>query len=168
LFAAHGQLQAQGRWLEGALAAMLSSNRSAGAIFHAHGASACTDVTGFGLLGHLVEMLKPSGLSARLNLGCIPALDGALRCLANGISSSLQAQNQRIGAVVKNAEAWRNHRVYPLLFDPQTSGGLLASVPQTRAVECVQALREAGYPAACIIGEAYRNEAATNAIELTG
>ncbi|WP_414728309.1 selenide, water dikinase SelD [Zhongshania aliphaticivorans] len=167
LFAAHGQLQAQGKWLEGALAAMLSSNRSAGKIFHDHGATACTDVTGFGLLGHLVEMLKPSGLSAQLKLGSIPALDGALACLANGISSSLQAQNQRIGAAVKNAEAWRNHPVYPLLFDPQTSGGLLASVPQARAAACVQALREAGYPAACIIGGVYRDEETTSAIELT-
>jgi selenide,water dikinase len=166
LFAAHGQLQAQGKWLEAAIAAMLLSNRHAGEIFHAQGATACTDITGFGLIGHLAEMLKPSGLSARLRLNNIPALEGALACLAMGIHSSLQEQNQRLNVVIKRPGDWQHHPAYPLLFDPQTSGGLLASVPADRAENCLQALQEAGYSSARIIGEIYCDAAIASTIEL--
>ena len=167
LFAAHGQLQAEGKWLETAIAAMLSSNRRAGEIFKAHASTACTDITGFGLIGHLIEMLKPSGLSARIKLNNIPALDGALRCLANGISSSLQAQNQRLSIAIKGADSWINHPCYPLLFDPQTSGGLLASVPPNRANACLLALHKAGYPSASIIGDVYADADIASTIELS-
>ena len=166
LFAAHSQLQAEGKWLEAAVAAMLSSNRRASELFQGHGATACTDITGFGLIGHLVEMLKPSGLSARIILSKIPALDGALACFAKGISSSLQNQNQRLGAAIKNTGNWQSHPLYPLLFDPQTSGGLLASVPPEHATACLQALRNANYPSATVIGSIYCDEADASLIEL--
>lgn len=153
LFAAHNLLQAQGRWIEQALAGMLLSNRRAGEIFSRHQASACTDVTGFGLLGHLVEMLKPCGLNATLEIHTIPALDGALECLEQGIASSLQPQNVRLRRAIQNQDAWRNTARYQLLFDPQTSGGLLASIPQENSAQCLSELKAAGYPQAVIIGK---------------
>jgi selenide,water dikinase len=153
LFAAHGQLEAKGEWLRPALDGMLLSNRRAGEIFADHRASACTDVTGFGLIGHLVEMLKPRGLSAQIQLGSIPALDGALACLAAGISSSLQNQNLRVQTAIKENKKWLNNSRYQLLFDPQTSGGLLASVSKDQADACLQQLHIAGYKDACIIAE---------------
>ena len=118
----------------------------------AHGATACTDLTGFGLLGHLVEMTRPSGVDAELELAALPVLDGAAETAAAGILSSLQPANLRLRRALRNqAEALRHPR-YPLLFDPQTAGGLLASVPAESAEACLAALRSAGYPMAARIG----------------
>ncbi len=72
---------------------MLQSAAAASAILGDHAASACTDVTGFGLLGHLLEMLTASGADARLDPTAIPALDGALDIIAAGVASSLHASN---------------------------------------------------------------------------
>ncbi|MDW8469814.1 MAG: selenide, water dikinase SelD [Burkholderiales bacterium] len=77
LLAAHARLAARGRWLEAALAAMCQSSRHAARSLVAHGARACTDVTGYGLLGHLLEMVEPSGVAAELRLGALPLLEGA-------------------------------------------------------------------------------------------
>ena len=166
LLAAHAQLQAQGPWIEAALNGMLLSNRTAGEVFHAHDSSACTDVTGFGLLGHLVEMLKPSGLTAHLSMSAIPALNGALSCLENGITSSLQPQNIRLRRAIKNPELWISSPRYQLLFDPQTSGGLLATVPNRKAQECLVELQAKGYPDATIIGEIKEHKVIAELIEL--
>ncbi|RLA37665.1 MAG: selenide, water dikinase SelD, partial [Gammaproteobacteria bacterium] len=152
LFAAHAQLAAKGEWISQAIVGMQLSNRQAGEIFYRHKASACTDITGFGLLGHLLEMLKPAGLGASINLGQLPCLDGALECFAQGISSSLQPQNGRARRAIHNDEQWHGHPVYPLLFDPQTSGGLLASVAEGEVESCLQSLHKAGYKDACVVG----------------
>lgn len=152
LFAAHAQLQAKGVWIAEAIEAMLQSNRAAGAIFYKYNASACTDITGFGLLGHLIEMLKPSGLGATLSLNQLPTLDGALECFKQGISSSLQVQNIRVRRSIADIERWSKDPICPLLFDPQTSGGLLASVPMDDVDSCLQDLRNAGYHRAQVVG----------------
>jgi len=166
LFAAHGQLKAQGVWIADALNGMLLSNRTAGDIFHRFQATACTDVTGFGLLGHLVEMLKPSGLAAQLNMSVIPALEGALECLEKGIASSLQPQNIRLRRAIKNPAEWVASSLYQLLFDPQTSGGLLASIPRAQASQCLSELHTQGYPDAVIIGHVRDNKDTAEIIEL--
>lgn len=152
LFAAHAQHAARGRWIDAALASMIVSNQAGARILRAHGVTACTDLTGFGLLGHLVEMTRPSGVDVQLGLGALPLLDGAVECVALGILSSLQPANVRLRRAVRNAEAHVADPRYPLIFDPQTAGGLLASVPADRAEACVRALREAGYPATAVIG----------------
>ncbi len=157
LFAAHAQLAAKGEWISQAIAAMQLSNRQAGEIFYRHNASACTDITGFGLLGHLLEMLKPAGHGASISLNQLPVLDGALDCFAQGISSSLQPQNSHSAGAINNAEQWRNHPLYPLLFDPQTSGGLLASVAESEVESCLQLLHKAGYKNACVVGHVLAN-----------
>jgi selenide,water dikinase len=152
LFAAHAQLKARGRWIDAALQSMAQSNRLGAECMRAHSATACTDLTGFGLLGHLVEMTKPSGVDAELSLSALPLLDGALDTVAAGIVSSLQPANVRLRRALRNQEAWVNHPRYPLIFDPQTAGGLLASVPADKAEACVAALRELGYGRTCVIG----------------
>ncbi len=157
LFAAHAQLAAKGEWISQAIAGMQLSNRQAGEIFYRHKASACTDITGFGLLGHLLEMLKPAELGASINLGQLPCLDGALECFSQGISSSLQPQNSRVRRAIHSDEQWHSHPVYPLLFDPQTSGGLLASVAVSNVERCLQELHGAGYKDACAIGQVLAN-----------
>lgn len=152
LLVGHAQGHARGRWVDAALAQMVQSSQAAAACLRAHGARACTDVTGFGLLGHLVEMTRASGVDAELELAALPVLDGAETLLAQGISSSLQADNLRLRRALRDPGAWVSHPRYPLLFDPQTAGGLLAGVPAAAAGACVAELRTSGYPAACVIG----------------
>lgn len=152
LFAAHARGAARGRWVQEALNSMVVSNQRGAEILREHGASACTDLTGFGLLGHLVEMTRPSGVDARLDLSQLPLLDGAQECVAQGIVSSLQPSNVRLRRALRNQDAFSQHPRYPLLFDPQTAGGLLASVPAGGAVACLAVLRAAGYTQAAIIG----------------
>jgi selenide,water dikinase len=152
LFAAREQLRTKGRWIEAALNSMMLSNRRGAQILTQHRATACTDLTGFGLLGHLVEMTRPSGVDAELQLSALPLLDGALECVQAGILSSLQPANVRLRRALRDQAEFVQHPRYPLLFDPQTAGGLLASVPADQAESCVAALREAGYPHTAIIG----------------
>lgn len=153
LFAADMRLAAKGRWIENAISSMLESNLAAATCLHEHGATACTDVTGFGLLGHLVEMTKASGVGVRLRLDNIPLLDGALDTVSRGIFSTLQPQNLRLRRAISNLEEAASDPRYPLIFDPQTSGGLLASLPVRKADHCIEKLRELGYHSSAIVGE---------------
>ncbi|HBT33102.1 MAG TPA: selenide, water dikinase SelD [Pusillimonas sp.] len=147
LFAAHAQLKAKGRWIDNALDYMQISNRLAVPCLIEHGTTACTDITGFGLLGHLVEMTTPSGVHAELNLNALPVLEGAAETAAMGILSSLQPANVRLRRALQNQETTTAHLNYPLIFDPQTAGGLLASVPAPQADAAIAALKTLGYPA---------------------
>ncbi|MCB1942983.1 MAG: selenide, water dikinase SelD [Candidatus Accumulibacter sp.] len=152
LFAAHARLRASGRWIDEALASMQQSNRLAAQCLREHGATACTDLSGFGLLGHLIEMTRASGVDAEIDLAALPILDGAVETSAAGILSSLQAANLHLRRALRNDEQGRAHASYPLLFDPQTAGGLLASVPAERASACLVALRSLAYARATCIG----------------
>jgi selenide,water dikinase len=167
LFAAHARLAAKGRWIDAALQSMVLSNRKGAQCLREFGATACTDLTGFGLLGHLVEMTKPSGVDAEINLGALPLLDGALETVAAGIVSSLQPANVRLRRALRNQEAFAQHPRYPLIFDPQTAGGLLASVPAHRGNACVTALKALGYPHTAIIGRIMTQGEALEPIVLT-
>ncbi len=147
ILAADGRGLAPAHAVEDAIATMLQSAAASAACFLAHGATACTDVTGFGLLGHLVEMLRASDKDAALDPETIPALDGACDLLVRGVTSSLHADNLAALAVLDNNEA---HQTAALLVDPQTAGGLLAGIPAERAVACLGELRRLGYRAAVI------------------
>ena len=167
LFAAHAQLAAKGRWIDAALSSMQVSNQQAAQCLRAHGATACTDLTGFGLLGHLVEMTKPSGVNAEIQLSAVPLLDGAQELVAAGIVSSLQSANVRLRRAIFSQAEFVNHPRYPLLFDPQTAGGLLASVPADQARACVVALHALGYIHTAIIGRVLPQGEAIEPIVLT-
>jgi selenide,water dikinase len=127
---------------------MLKSAAPAADCLLAHHATACTDVTGFGLLGHLLEMLRASRADAVLDPTAIPALDGALPLLRRGITSSLHADN--IAALAALGTTGQTHEMASLLIDPQTAGGLLAGVPAECAAACLDQLRALGYRAAPI------------------
>ena len=157
LFAAHMRLQAKGRWIEAAIQSMLQSSREASACLQRHGATACTDVTGFGLLGHLAEMTRASGVDASLDLTRVPLLEGAKHTAGAGFLSSLQPQNVRLRRAVVNHDHVCSAPTYPLIFDPQTAGGLLASVPESAAGACLESLRDAGYPHAAVVGAVDRS-----------
>ena len=152
LLAADMRGKAKARWVMSALAHMVQSNRAAAAVLHRHGARAATDVTGFGLLGHLVEMVRASDVDVTLAVERVPLLAGARETVAGGIFSSLQPQNVRLRRAIRNLDTAGRHPLYPLLFDPQTAGGLLAGVPLGTAERCVAELRAAGYADAAAIG----------------
>jgi selenide,water dikinase len=153
--------------VEAALGAMRQSNREAAAILIARGAHAMTDVTGFGLIGHLGEMLAASGADAKLDLSRLPLYDGALALARAGIASTLLPENLALGRLVHGDT---DAATRALLFDPQTSGGLLAGVPSARAEACVAALHAAGYAPAAIIGRVGQGGLAASqvGIELSG
>lgn len=121
---------AEPAWIEAAVEAMTTLNAEAAAAARAAGAHALTDVTGFGLLGHLHELCEASGLAAELDAAAVPALPGALDLAASGRAEAGGSRRN-----VEDAErftAW-SEEVPPerraLLSDAMTSGGLLAAVP---------------------------------------
>jgi len=124
---------------------MRASNAAASRVLREFGAVACTDVTGFGLVGHLFEMLRASGVGAVLWPERVPALPGAVELAAHGVESTLAPENRRL---VPDAHAASRTA---LLFDPQTSGGLLAGITSERAEACIAALHQQGI-AASIVG----------------
>jgi selenide,water dikinase len=135
-----------GEALAGALAMMTRSSGPAAAIL-APEARAMTDVTGFGLAGHLLEMLEASGCGAELQLQAVPLLPGAAVLAAAGHASSLAPANRAVTARMVFTESPEA----ALLVDPQTAGGLLAAVPADRAGAVLDRLLTAG-EAAAIIG----------------
>ena len=139
IFAAHMQSLADGRHVRAATDCMLQGSDAAARLALEHDSSACTDVTGFGLLGHLGEMLQP-GQQVRLSVNEIPALPGAARYLDRGIRSSAHAENAA-AALVLLADAEQA----PLLLDPQTSGGLLIAVDLNIHPDFELWLREKGF-----------------------
>src|SRR5205085_1500778 len=140
ILAAEMRGRATARMFEAAVAAMLQPAAVASACLAAHGATACTDVTGFGLIGHLLEMLTASEMDARLDPETIPALEGALALLATGIASSLHAGNSAALAALASDDATSDPALMALLIDPQTAGGLLAGLPVDRAAACAEEL----------------------------
>jgi selenide,water dikinase len=129
--------------------AQMSRPQGSAATILAPEAHAMTDVTGFGLAGHLLEMLTASATAATIRLPDIPLMPGALDLAKAGHGSSLQPAN--LAAVSWQMTAPPDTRAL-LLTDPQTAGGLLAAVPATSAADLLDQLRSAGHDAA-IIGE---------------
>jgi len=151
LFAAQMQGKTKGRWIDDAIETMLSSNQKAAQILSSVGCSAMTDVTGFGFLGHLNEMLAGASIGASISLDSLPCLDGALPMIEQKIKSSLYEQNEnlslgRIQGKVSTPLAKLGH-------DPQTSGGLLAFVSPEKESEALKKLKSSGYKNACTVGE---------------
>ena len=168
LFAADMRHKAKGRWIEAALTSMRQSNRAAADCLRQHGATAMTDVTGFGLLGHLVEMVRASAVDAVLNMERLPLLPGALEVVQQGIFSSLQPQNIRLRRAIREGEQAARHPYYALLFDPQTAGGLLASIPAEQAQACLRELQALGYRDAALVGTVQAQSGALEPISLRG
>ncbi len=152
LFAAEMRLRARARWIDDCLDQMTTPAAPAAACLIGHGATGCTDVTGFGLAGHLLEMAQASYVDVRLDLAAVPILDGALELAGQGLTSSLQADNRHAATRMSASASCAAAPQFELLFDPQTAGGLLAGVVAEDAHACVAKLHRAGHPQAAIIG----------------
>jgi len=156
LFAAAMEGAARPEWIDAALDVLQESQAPLVELLANHGCRTCTDVTGFGLLGHLGEMLSgaAAGVRVRLAATAIPALAGARELLGRGYASSLAPANasalRLLGRAVDVVEAEAMDRA--LLIDPQTCGPLLAAVPAEAATQALKALQAAGFPQAAVIG----------------
>ena len=116
------------------------------------GVNAATDVTGFGLMGHLKGMVKASGVSAEVNLSAVPVLPGTRELLERGVAPGGTHRNV---SSVNDAVRWDSKLTDDdrmLLCDAQTSGGLLISVPGDRADALINALVDEGAPCAAVVG----------------
>jgi selenide,water dikinase len=153
LFFADARGLARGEWMEAALASMLRTNAAASRVARSMGATACTDVSGFGLAGHLGEMLRASKAGAVVDLAAVPLLPGASTLLARGLRSTFHPENARARRALRIGPAAAARLALDALFDPQTSGGLLFGVSAARAAEAVAALRAGGDVHAAVIGE---------------
>jgi selenide, water dikinase len=87
-----------------------------------------------------------------IDLDSLPVLEGSLWTTAQGFLSTLHGANLKAATAIQNQSAIATHPVYPLLFDPQTSGGLLASLPTAQAASCLAALKDQGYEQSCLVG----------------
>ncbi len=149
LLAADMQHQAKGEWIDQMLNIMKQSNHQALDTISGYDATGCTDVTGFGLAGHLMEMINASERGVILDLDALPVMEGAVQVISQlGIRSTLHDSNRAIVTSMPNIA----HASFELLFDPQTSGGLLVSMPSDHARTCIAALKDAGYDHARVIG----------------
>ncbi len=156
LFAAWMRGQARASQISAALAGMCRTNRDATQVLLAHGATAATDVTGFGLGGHLLEMLDATSLaaspvSATIVFERCPLYAGVEHLAKIGIRSTLIAETASLAERIGSAPEHRTWTL-PIVLDPQTSGGLLAALPADRAAAALADLRAAGLDAA-LVGE---------------
>jgi selenide,water dikinase len=172
LFAAAMAGRAPALWLDGVLAHLERDQAQLVPVLASHGCHACTDITGFGLLGHLGEMLAateapppqatpakstlPSRLIVELDGASLPVFAGALELLTEGFASSLAPANAESLALLGGAVRWVGEAPLSraregLLIDPQTCGPLLAALPASQAKAALRALHEAGCPEAKVI-----------------
>lgn len=146
------QGKAEPAWVEAATASMTRLNKDAAAVAlqYPEALHGLTDVTGFGLMGHARELALGSGVRLEIDTAAVPLLTGALHAVrANAVPAGLHSNREFASCVVKSA-AGVEPELETLLYDPQTSGGLLMSVDSTAAAELVDALKKAGYSAAVI------------------
>src|SRR5262249_7665234 len=123
LLAAWMRGECKAAWMEQLIETMLLSNAGAAEVFSRAGVSACTDITGFGLAGHLFEMLDASRVSAKLYRDSVPIFAGFREVVEQRIVSTLQRDNAKLSCRVHGPPS-----LPEWLFDPQTSGGLLGAV----------------------------------------
>ncbi len=135
LLAAHMQAKCPAGAMKELERTMLVSNESAANVAAESGVIAMTDVTGFGLAGHLLEMLQASNMDAELSLASVPLIFGVEEILEQGLASSLAPANQHVATSIEVATSLRNTARYQALFDPQTNGGLLYSIDASRFLE---------------------------------
>jgi selenide,water dikinase len=153
LFHADMRGLARGEWMDAAVASMIRTNAVASRALGALGATAGTDVSGFGLAGHLGEMLRASKASAAIELAAIPLLPGARELLARGLRSTFHPQNARARRALLVTPHVASRPELDILFDPQTSGGLLFGLAGERADAAIEMLRAGGDHGAAVIGE---------------
>jgi len=154
IFAANMLAQANGKLVDDALSSMLQSNKTAMGTIRSFDISGCTDITGFGLLGHAFEMLgknSDNALGIKIDYNAIPLFYGVCELFEKGYFASIAGKNHESLSSILSTDV--SNQNFPALFDPQTSGGLLFSVSSDQTEDCLKALYQNGVSKACVIGE---------------
>lgn len=138
---------AETKHVDGAIVSMMTLNDRACQAMLATNATACTDVTGFGLIGHAREMAAASGVTLRIETAAVPLLEGAYDYAAHGAIPGGLRNNMEFASCVVEKDAELEPALEHLLYDPQTSGGLLISMPEADVAKMT-----AAYPPARRIG----------------
>jgi len=138
--------------IDAAVRSMTRLNKDALAIARRHGVTACTDVTGFGVCGHLRNILRGSSLSAAVHLNALPLLPGARKHAEDKLLPGGSRANRAFLEPMLSIAAGADDLLVSLACDAQTSGGLLLCIPAARAAACLDELRAADHPAS-LIGE---------------
>ena len=165
LFAGLMQNQASGVDVDSAIQHMLKSNLDAASICRRFGMVACTDITGFGFLGHLQRLALQEQVRVELLADQVPVLEGVQHLVRQGVQSSLSPANQLILDDFPSTAGLS--AIDQVVFtDPQTSGGLAALVPTEQVEQCLEALRSIGHHKASVVGHALyvRDDSATAGI----
>ena len=144
--------------VQAALNSMRALNRAARDAVAEVGPNACTDVTGFSLMGHLYQMLRASAATARVYADQVPLLPGALELVRQGIGPGGMQRNQSYFGPYVSLSPSIEEAIGALLFDPQTSGGLLVSMPGDKKNALLDAMAAHGV-AASVIGEVTKESA---------
>ena len=138
--------------MEKCIAALIHLNKDAARCMRDFEIHAVTDVTGFGLAGHALEIAKGSGICLEIEVQALPVMDQALEMYRKGVNTGVNVFNQRLAAkhtrFAGKLPPWHEQ----ILYDPQTSGGLLIALPAEQASELVQVLNKIPTPAADVIG----------------
>ncbi len=137
-----------------AVASMAMLNATAAEVMQRHTVHACTDITGFSLMGHSCEMAAGSGVTLRIRASALPILPGALRLAMEGYITGGCKRNRTYLADKVLARPEVPQDLNEVAFDPQTSGGLLIAAPESEAQTLTRELLDAGVLVAAIIGEA--------------
>jgi selenide,water dikinase len=142
-----------------AVASMVALNREASRVLRALPVHACSDVTGFGLLGHATEMAMGSGVTIVLESAALPLLEGALKLAERGFLTGGCKRNRAYLEGKVLVERSVGAALQEIAFDPQTSGGLLIALPSASSRKLMQNLRKAGIKGV-VVGHATEREEA--------
>jgi selenide,water dikinase len=146
--------------LAGAVASMLALNSAAAEAMVTAEATACTDITGFGFAGHAHQLAHSSGVALEIVLEALPVLPGALQAAAGGhIPGGLDDNRSSFAHWISGEGSGDgcSGNLHDILYDPQTSGGLLISIPEARASMLEDALADRGVEV-CAVGRAVEGE----------
>jgi selenide,water dikinase len=144
--------KAEAGWLKAIGCSMSELNRTAAEIMVEAGVRAATDVTGFGLLGHLSEIAVQSGVTAEVYADAVPLFVGVLSCLRRQIISGAIERNREYASKFVERDKNVEEELETALYDPQTSGGLLMCVGAKKASGIITKLKKAGLERAAVIG----------------
>ena len=146
--------KAKQEWIDGAVASMTKLNQRAVEVVHQGGfeVHAATDITGFGIIGHVREMALGSKTSIRIESRLIEVLRGALECVRAGFIPGGLTTNREFAECCVEYKGSIPEDLKSLLYDPQTSGGLLAAVPQMEVEAVIRELTSAGTLASAVVG----------------
>jgi len=114
---------------------------------------AATDVTGFGLAGHGLEMVGDTEITIEIRIKALPIMDEALEMYKKGMTTGVNANNRQLVAAALKMDPALPARRQEIVFDPQTNGGLMVALPESQSQELLRALHSAGIQTAAIIGQ---------------